>query len=187
MRVAAAGESGAGKLQLCRWFLLEEVAVSNRRSAVLLAALVAVTAVIAGCGSTGAQPRSSLVGSVPSAIVIHEDFKPILACNPNTTVGMEGCAEHKVLAADAQLDADVKAIFDLLSGRALRDFVAGQEAWLTYRSADCRSQSDVYEGGTEQPVVYGYCLASDDSARRQDLRRFFASLVQGLEKQPSFP
>lgn len=38
---------------------------------------------------------------------ITEVFKPVISY-PNTTVGLEGCGEYKVLSADKQLDADVK-------------------------------------------------------------------------------
>ena len=111
----------------------------------------------------------------------------MLACDPTTTVGMEGCGEHKVLSADKLLNADVNVVFNLTSGTGRQDLVVAQTKWLAYRNADCQSQSDVYSGGTEQPVVYIYCLAADDSARRQDLKGFFNDLTQGLVKVPKFP
>ena len=124
----------------------------------------------------------------PAPPVITEQFKPVLPCNQNTTLGQEGCAEHEVLAADRQLNADIKVVFGLLADVAARqDFVAAQMAWTRYRSADCSSQSDVYEGGTEQPVLYGLCLASDDVSRRQDIKGFFALLTQGQSTVPKFP
>lgn len=120
--------------------------------------------------------------------VVTEDFKPVIACHPNATAGQEGCGEHKVLADDAQLNSDVKVIFGLLSGAAARqDFVTAQTTWVTYRLADCKSQSDAYQGGTEQPVVYVYCLATDDTSRRQELKEFYKVLTQGLDKVPKFP
>ncbi len=120
--------------------------------------------------------------------VIVENFKPVLACGQRTTVGQEGCGEHHVLAADEQLNADVKVIFGLLGTKASRrDFVAAQAAWLAYRNADCKSRSDAYEGGTEQPVAYVYCLAADDGARHQELKTFFDVLAQGRADVPNFP
>ena len=120
--------------------------------------------------------------------VITEPFKPVLPCNRNTTIGMEGCGEHSVLTADRQLNADVKVVFNLLSSAgSRRDFVSAQTTWLTYRDADCRSQSDVYRGGTEAPVVYVLCLAADDKLRREEVKGFFAALTQGLGNAPTFP
>ena len=38
------------------------------------------------------------------------------------------------------------------------------------------------------PVAYVYCLASDDTSRRADLKAFFASLTQGMvHAVPKFP
>jgi uncharacterized protein YecT (DUF1311 family) len=122
-----------------------------------------------------------------SAPVITEAFKPILPCNQNTTVGQEGCGEHEVVADDKQLNADVKAVFDLLDKAADRAFVTAQTTWVTYRTEDCTSQADIYQGGSELPVAYVYCLASDDSSRRQDLKTFFSALTQGMANIPKFP
>jgi uncharacterized protein YecT (DUF1311 family) len=120
--------------------------------------------------------------------VITEEFKPALPCNVNTTVGMIGCGEHKVLAADAVLDADVKMVFGLLYDNAARHrLIAAQTAWLAYRTADCQSQSDIYEGGTEANVVAVYCLAADDASRRTDLKGLYSGLVQGRTTKPVYP
>ncbi len=151
---------------------------------------VTVIAIIAGLGILFGLPTPAGAGdhagratpSVPAIKppVITEDFKPVLSCDPKTTVGMEGCGEHKVLAADKQLNTDSKVIFGLLyDNTSRRDFITAQTKWAAYRSADCQSQSDVYEGGTEQPVAFVYCLATDDSLRHQDLKGFFDGLVQG--------
>ncbi len=125
--------------------------------------------------------------SALSAPVVTEGFKPVLPCNQNTTIGQEGCGERKVLAADKQLNADAKVVFALLSKAAARAFVTAQTTWVTYRTEDCTSQADVYQGGSELPVAYVYCLASDDSSRRQDLKGFFAGLTQGMANVPRFP
>ena len=153
----------------------------------ILTALGVLAAVPAAAGLSG---RAAIVnsGSTLKPPVITEDFKPVLACNPNTIVGMEGCGEHKVLSADKQLNADVTVIFGVLTrGAARQDFVLAESTWLTYRNADCRSQSDIYLGGTEQPIADVYCLATDDIARRQELKAWYKDLTQGLDKAPKFP
>ena len=93
-----------------------------------------------------------------------------------------------MLADDKQLTQDVKVIFGLLStSSGRRDFVSAQTSWLAYRTKDCTSQSDVYQGGTGQPVVYGNCLANDDASRRLDLKSFYVLLTQDLgSKAPAF-
>ena len=141
--------------------------------------LVLGTATAAG-GPAWHRESASTTASPP---VITEDFKPVLPCNANTTVGMEGCVERK----DRELNADVKVILNLTSGATRHDFVVAQTKWLVYRNADCRSYSDIARGGTEQPVDYGYCLAADDAARRQELKDFFRGLTQGRPRVPTFP
>jgi uncharacterized protein YecT (DUF1311 family) len=163
---------------------------SPKRPVAISAAVLIVLGLIVGAptaaGALTQRPNGSSSALKPP--VITEDFKPVIACDPTTTAGQEGCGEHKVLAADAQLDADLKVIFDLLTGDAARrDFVTAQTAWLTFRNADCKSQSDAYQGGTEQPVAYIYCLAADDSTRRQELKGFYNVLTQGLDHAPKFP
>jgi uncharacterized protein YecT (DUF1311 family) len=175
-------EGSAGRLQVMR---IHKKGATT--ALVLVLGLpVAVPTVAAALSRPAANHASARALTPP---VIPEKFSPTLPCDPNTTVGMEGCGEHKVLAADAQLDADVKVIFGLWKGDdlALRQFVTAQTTWLAYRNADCTSQSNVYQGGSEQPVAYVYCLAGDDASRRQDLKAFFAGWTQGRTGVAKFP
>jgi uncharacterized protein YecT (DUF1311 family) len=140
--------------------------------------------------AAAASPEHADVTHSPvglSAPVVTEVFKPVLPCNQNTTIGQEGCGEHQVLVADKQLNADVKVILGLLDKDAGRAFVTAQTTWTTYRTEDCTSQADIYQGGTELPVAYVYCLASDDSSRRQDLKEFFSGVTRGMADTPKFP
>jgi uncharacterized protein YecT (DUF1311 family) len=159
--------------------------VTVAATSAVLGLFMAGPATAGGLSRHADQTRAASVLEPP---VITEVFRPVLPCDHNTTVGQEGCGEREVLAADRQLDADVKVIFHLLGDHAAaHDLVTAQTAWLAYRDEDCNSQSDVYQGGTEQPVAYVYCLAADDVSRRQDLKGFFGALTQGLAKAPEFP
>ena len=159
------------------------------RTPALIAMLAAAAfiAVPTGANALSRQPDAVRSASAISAPVVTEDFKPVLPCNQNTTIGQEGCGEREVLVADKELNADVKIIFDLLGKASDRAFVTAQTTWATYRTEDCTSQADVYQGGTEMPVAYVYCLASDDTSRRADLKAFFAGLTQGMVHVPKFP
>ena len=153
----------------------------------LVAAGILLTAAASQAATRDTAGNTASQGLQPPAI--KERFSPVLPCSPNTTIGQEGCAERLVLADDKQLTRDTTAIFHLLhTASARRDFVAAQSSWLTYRTKDCTSQSDAYQGGTEQPVSYANCLANDDVARRLDLKTFYVVLTQGLgSKAPAFP
>jgi uncharacterized protein YecT (DUF1311 family) len=154
---------------------------------VALLAAAALMAVPTAANALSRHPGDIHPASAISAPVVTEDFKPVLPCNQNTTIGQEGCGEHEVLVADKELNADVKIIFDLLSKASDGAFVTAQTTWATYRAEDCTSQADIYQGGTEMPVAYVYCLASDDTSRRADLKAFFAAVTQGLVHVPKFP
>ena len=154
---------------------------------VALVAAAALMAVPTSANALSRHPDGIHPASAESAPVVTEDFKPVLPCNQNTTIGQEGCGEHEVLVADKELNADLKIIFDLLGKASRGPFVTAQTTWATYRIEDCTSQADIYQGGTEMPVAYVYCLASDDTSRRADLKAFFASLTQGMVHVPEFP
>jgi uncharacterized protein YecT (DUF1311 family) len=92
--------------------------------------------------------------------LVAEPPGPAPVCNQQTQVGIDGCAYEKVIAADKMLNAEIKVIWALLGPSARTDFVNAQAAWVKYRHADCSSQSDVYQGGTAQPMEYLFCLAA---------------------------
>jgi uncharacterized protein YecT (DUF1311 family) len=113
--------------------------------------------------------------------VISESFT-LLPCpaKPKTTLDFEGCAEHRIVRSDRAINAQVKAIFSLLQRNRSRSaqarFVRGERAWLTYRRAVCASRADVYEGGSESPVVFADCEAGINAAHLRELRRFAREL-----------
>src|SRR6266487_2840424 len=70
--------------------------------------------------------------------VIHERFT-LLPCpsKPETTLELEGCAEHRIVRLDKQIDGVSKTIFARLNDDAAkRDYLAAHTAWLAYRQAD---------------------------------------------------
>lgn len=148
-----------------------------------LTAAAVGTIAVAGFAATqagGAAPAASAAKLAP--VVIHETFTPLPcsgAPDHRTTLQMEGCAEKQILRTDKQVNVLSEEIFQLLGdNRARRDFNAAQRAWLGYRKADCFSMSDLFEGGTEAPVVDAQCVASRNNQRIKDLRTFKRDLLQ---------
>ena len=110
--------------------------------------------------------------------MIHEQFT-LLPCpaNPQTTLDLEGCAEHAIVKSDAQINALAKLIFKQLYDNAARArFVSGERAWLSYRHAFCLSQSDLYEGGTDAGVVDATCTSTLNDEHVKDLTTFHHNL-----------
>jgi len=130
-----------------------------------------------------AAPGAAAVHSTALAPpVIHESFTllPCAGAPANrTTLQQEGCAEHHIVATDAEINALSRTIFARLFDNASRaDYVSAAGAWLAYRRADCQSMSDIFEGGTLAPVVDAQCQAARNDQRVKDLRAFVANLSQ---------
>lgn len=137
-------------------------------------------------GLSGAAAAGGTRGGVTPP-VIAEDFT-LLSCSHGSTIGMEGCAEHALVAADRRIDAEVRVLFRVLPDDAARSrLVAAETAWLRFRRADCESQSDLYEGGSLAPVAFVQCEVRDDASRSAGLRSFYRGLVQGRADPPAFP
>jgi uncharacterized protein YecT (DUF1311 family) len=84
-----------------------------------------------------------------------------------------GCAERDVLRTDKQIDTLAASVFARLHDNAAkRRFLAAEKAWLAYRRADCLSMSDVFEGGSQSPVLDAQCTAARNRVRIRALRIF---------------
>ena len=120
---------------------------------------------------------STAGAATQGAPVIHEKFT-VLACpsKPRTTVQLEGCAEHKVIAADRALNSLNAKVFAKLSRSGRTTFTTANAAWVSYRDAACTAQASIYSGGSLQPVIYASCLAAIDGSHATELRRILTSL-----------
>lgn len=124
-----------------------------------------------------AAPASVSAATKLSAPVIHEQFTP-LACprKPRSTVQLEGCAEHKVVATDRTIDALNAKIFGRLTTAGRVAFNATNTDWVTYRDEACVTESSIYSGGSLHPVAYANCLVSIDSSHVTELKRMVVAL-----------
>jgi uncharacterized protein YecT (DUF1311 family) len=150
--------------------------VANRNRLVVPIALA-----LAGGGAGAiALARPLATPAKLSPPVIHEMFTP-LPCGGKpanrTTLQQLGCAEQAILRTDKELDSVAKSIFSRVRDDPARGrFLAAAEAWLTYRNADCASRSDVFEGGTQAPVLAAQCMAAHNRTRLSNLRTFARDL-----------
>jgi uncharacterized protein YecT (DUF1311 family) len=122
---------------------------------------------------------AATAASALSPPVIHEVFT-LLPCpaHPQSTLDLEGCAEHQIARTDHRIDAVAATIFkQLQDDPARRRFIAAQSAWIAYRTADCRSRSDQYEGGTLAGLVAAQCTGERSSERLKDLQEFAKALA----------
>jgi uncharacterized protein YecT (DUF1311 family) len=147
-------------------------------------ALVAGLAVFVGglsaCDSGGSSPPSSPIAEQTTraerlaAPVISESINP-LPCPRNrrarqTTLGARACLNKVILRTDAAINARTKAIFRLLRDRTGKmRFLAAERAWLSYRTASCRSEADVYRGGSAQPILFADCVVRRNRTHLKEL------------------
>jgi uncharacterized protein YecT (DUF1311 family) len=108
--------------------------------------------------------------------LIHESFTP-LPCGGTptnrTTVQQEGCAEQQILRTDKTINSLNKVIFARLRDNpARRRFIAAHKVWLAYRRAYCLSLSDVFEGGSQAPVLDAQCTGRLNGQHIKDLGQF---------------
>jgi uncharacterized protein YecT (DUF1311 family) len=136
----------------------------------------------AGCGAAAlalsfVAPVSAGAASSPSAPVIHEDFT-LLACpsTPRTTLQIEGCAEHKVIATDKTIDALNAKIFAKLNKLGRGTYVKTNTDWVNYRDAACTTEASIYSGGSIQPVAYANCLVAIDGSHVTELKAMLVAL-----------
>jgi uncharacterized protein YecT (DUF1311 family) len=102
--------------------------------------------------------------------VIGESFTP-LPCPKKqvSTLDLEGCAEHSLLASDAKANALAARIWRALPASGRPAFARGERAWLAYRSASCNAEAARYAGGTIQPVAFLGCEAGRTRTHLTDL------------------
>jgi uncharacterized protein YecT (DUF1311 family) len=156
--------------------------MSRSRAAVLL---LACPAVLTGCRFWATTQQSTKLQTLAPP-VIAERFTP-LPCPrgraARTTVGAEGCLGKEILRTDAEIDARARTMFrSLPDAIAKRKLVAAERSWLVYRDARCRSVSDVYRGGTAEPVLYADCVV----ARNRDHLRELAGQPFAVPRAPTF-
>lgn len=138
----------------------------------LVVVLVATGAFLVGRLSVhGASTASSTNSTVPLKPPgeIHEAFT-LLACAPATTIGIEGCTEHQILALDRRIVASERQLFSLLGSREeRRRLLMSAREWILYRHSTCSIAADAYQGGTLAPVAFANCLVELDRYRASEL------------------
>jgi uncharacterized protein YecT (DUF1311 family) len=109
--------------------------------------------------------------------VIHETFT-LLPCprNPGTTLEIEGCYEHQIVAGDAKINAKARAIFFKLPPRERAGFVRSEREWLTYRRDGCAAEASKYAGGTLAPVIDASCQAARNKTHLTDVSELLKTL-----------
>jgi len=110
--------------------------------------------------------------------VLKEKFT-LLPCSKSTTIGLEGCAEHRIIALDKRINTLRHDVFHLLNRQTGRVFILAENDWFAYRQAMCASESDVNAGGSLEPVDFAQCLVRLDAQHVGELTTVKSSYESG--------
>ena len=151
-------------------------------SVVLVVAVIVVAVILIDGHSHGTRHRTSATAPatpISSPPTLRENFT-LLACSPDTTLGLEGCAEHRLLAED-QLINDLRdqVFLRLFDNGARHRFVLAEVDWFYYRRSACQSESDSNDGGSLVPVDFANCAVRLDLQHVAELRVQIASYAIG--------
>lgn len=85
------------------------------------------------------------------------------ACPGTTQMEMNQCAANDYRIADRDLNAYYAKL------EKIKELVAAERAWITYRDAECAYQVKAVEGGSMAPLVHATCLADLTRQRLKQL------------------
>jgi uncharacterized protein YecT (DUF1311 family) len=159
----------------------EDEAMRRFLPLVVLTVAVVVAVIIVNDGHPKSTGSTTLPLTTTTQLstppIVRENFTP-LACDTNTTIGLEGCAEHRIVYEDRLINQLRDRVFQsLLDNAVRRRFILAENDWFTYRQAACRSESDSNEGGSLAPVDFANCAGRLDQHHIAELRVQDASLV----------
>ena len=159
-----------------------------RISKTLVTSLLLLSVIGAGCGSSDhTSPGRATRAAIPTLPLLPTKAGRSSVANfpcpkpQRTTVDMESCVERRILALNARVDGLLRAAwakYHDLVGR--RYYARAQRAWVAWVRAECTSTSQAwpgpahphgYAGGSEAPVLFGYCMANLTASRLRELQR----------------
>jgi uncharacterized protein YecT (DUF1311 family) len=166
-------------------------AATARPGVVIAVMCVAMTGVLAACGSSGtssstspaASAKASTAAAAPSGsgtpaataafVPIVEPFDPghpakaktapASCVGETTTLAIEQCYEAKTESTDAQIDAVQAAAYASASAAQRATILAQDSAWLNAREPVC--DKAYQSGGTVDGINAGVCLLDESTAR----------------------
>lgn len=86
-----------------------------------------------------------------------------------TQADIDECMAAPARAADAQLNADYRAVMARLSPGSRNRLQAAQRSWLQFRDAECAFRSMGQDGGSVAPATVASCVADLTKRRAADL------------------
>jgi len=153
----------------------------------LVVSLLLLAVIGGGCGSVHPRPGREASARIPRLPLLPtkapRDSVADFPCPgpQRTTIDMESCLERRILALNARVDTLLRKTWANAHDPLARRYVArAQRSWVAWVKAECTSNSGAwvdpasghfYVGGSEAPVLYGYCQANLTASRLRELQR----------------
>lgn len=67
------------------------------------------------------------------------------------------------------LDQIYKNVIKNLTGKKKEHIIKSQKDWLKYKNSHCRFETELFDGGSIQPLIYANCLSQKTQERADEL------------------
>ena len=138
---------------------------------------IASVAVLVGCSAPpqSVSPVSQTVSS-PSPTATDPAIAPEPEADVDCTAAvtqaeLNACAQAAYEAADQTLNQVYQQLQAQVDDSAAEQLIQTEQAWLTYRDANCEFERSQFEGGSIVPTVYYGCLTRMTQARTAELQQ----------------
>lgn len=113
----------------------------------------------------------------------HAAQEPALDCSSDMLNQHElnQCAHMGYQEADKELNAAYKKLMAMIGSDAdaKKALIAAERAWIAFRDAECAHQASGLQGGSMQPMIVSYCLASMTRQRTMTLKKQYSMNMEG--------
>lgn len=146
-------------------------------SLAILSALLLMTS----CASTSPSVEKRTRAPRLSAPVINERMPrgvcPSSRKQQQTTRYEIICKGNAIRRGNIEINVIARRIFSIMPDREIKEqFVQAERAWIRYRRSSCRVEADIYQGGSEQPVMYEDCVVRRNRTHISELKPFMKYL-----------
>lgn len=97
--------------------------------------------------------------------------------NETTQQGMNICAANAARAADAALASEYQSDLKDIQADRRALLTAAQEAWSSYRDAQCSLEASQFDGGTMQPFALAACRERLATEHTRSLKEFWHEAI----------
>lgn len=98
-------------------------------------------------------------------------------CFSQTQMELNQQTYKEYQSADAEMTKTYKLILSKMTiAKQKQELIETQRAWIKYKESHCKAISNLYEGGSMQPMVQSQCLTEITEQRTKLIKLYFERL-----------